>query len=156
MASDQGQHSHNNGIKQNIDQAADKAHEKVDQARDQAKEVVHNTVSQVEQQLQEIQAQVQQASTQFAEQADHATTVAGERMVNISHSLRGSGPATGLRADVAERAANTLEQTGAYLQHHDVSGMRSDLEKLIRKFPLESVLIGVGTGFWLARVLRNK
>lgn len=152
MTSDQEQNAHNNGIQHNVDQAADKAHEKVNQAR----EVIHDTVSQAEQQMQEIQAQVQQASTQFAEQADHATTVAGERMVNISNSLRGSGPATGLRADVTERAANTLERTGAYLQDHDVPGMRGDLEKLIRKFPLESVLIGVGAGFWLSRVLRNK
>ena len=58
-------------------------------------------------------------------------------------------------ADAADATADTLERTGNYLREQDLSDIRSDLEGLIRRHPFESLLVGLGVGYLLARSMRR-
>lgn len=64
-----------------------------------------------------------------------------------------SGPA-GTVGSVATAAADKLEGASHYLQQTDTDRLMSDLEALIRRKPVESLLIATGVGFVFAKALR--
>ena len=68
---------------------------------------------------------------------------------------RERAPATGPVANVADTAADTLDRAGTYLQQQDLADMRADLEGMIRRYPVQSLLIGFGVGYLLARSTRR-
>ena len=51
-------------------------------------------------------------------------------------------------------AGQTLERAGSYLAEQDFAAMRRDIEGLVRRRPIEAILVGLGLGFLLARSLR--
>jgi hypothetical protein len=48
-----------------------------------------------------------------------------------------------------------LDSGGAYLQEHDLRGMADDMTNLIRRYPIQSLLVGIGVGFLLAKATRS-
>jgi hypothetical protein len=47
--------------------------------------------------------------------------------------------------------ANQLDAAGSYLKDNGFDNMGRDLTALIRRYPVQSLLIGLGIGYWLAR-----
>jgi hypothetical protein len=45
-----------------------------------------------------------------------------------------------------------VRQTGQYLREEGMSGIMEDLEVLIRRYPLQALLLGAGFGFLLSRI----
>jgi ElaB/YqjD/DUF883 family membrane-anchored ribosome-binding protein len=69
----------------------------------------------------------------------------------VSEKLRDAGQKVGERL---EHAGQTLERAGSYLAEQDLAAMRRDIEGLVRRRPIEAILVGLGLGFLLARSLR--
>jgi uncharacterized protein YjbJ (UPF0337 family) len=44
-----------------------------------------------------------------------------------------------------------MEKTSSYFQEKTFDSIGSDIADLVRKYPVQSVLIGLGVGIWLAR-----
>jgi ABC-type transporter Mla subunit MlaD len=134
-----------------LERTADKAHDAVDAARDKAADLAD--------QAQKVSAQVadqaQKVGAQVADKADAATTTVGEKMTDVAQTIRDKAPTSGPVADAADTAAETLERAGTYLREQDLSGIRADLEGIIRRHPIESLLIGLGVGYLLARSRRR-
>jgi hypothetical protein len=82
--------------------------------------------------------------------ADDMTESLGGGMRNLAGTIREKAPA-GPMGQVAAGVASTLEQTGNYLEKEGLSGASGDLMQLVRKHPLESLLVSVGVGFLLAQ-----
>jgi hypothetical protein len=55
----------------------------------------------------------------------------------------------------AGTVADTLESGGRYLQQEGFSGMAEDLVGVVRRNPMASMLICVGLGFCLGRMLTS-
>lgn len=145
-----------------IDRTADKAHDTVDRTTDAA----HNTVdtvtdkaqqvaSDVKDKAQQVAGKAQDIGQQAVDRADDATTTVGEKMTDVAQTIRDKAPVSGPVANAADTAANTLERAGSYLQEQDLADMRSDLEGIIRRHPIESLLVGLGVGYLLARSTRR-
>jgi len=145
-----------------IDRTADTAHDTVDRATDAA----HNTVDTVSDKAQQVASDVKDKAQQVADKAqdigqqavdraDDATTTVGEKMTDVAQTIREKAPISGPVANAADTAANTLERAGTYLQEQDLADMRSDLEGIIRRHPIESLLVGLGVGYLLARSTRR-
>jgi hypothetical protein len=47
--------------------------------------------------------------------------------------------------------AQTLDTTGRYLKEEGLKGIGEDVSNLIRRHPLQAVLLGIGVGYLLAR-----
>jgi hypothetical protein len=138
-----------------LDHAADKAHTTIDDARDKAQDIaddIKNKTAQISGQVSEKAAQV---GGQVAEKADAATTTVGEKMSDAAQAIRQNAPDSGALASAADTAADGLQRAGDYLQRQDLTDMRADLENLIRRHPMESLLIGFGLGYVLARGMRR-
>ena len=134
-----------------IDRTTDKAHQAVDTAADKAQQVA----STVQDKAQQAMDKAQDIGQQAADKADAATTTVGEKMTDVAQTIRQKAPATGTAATVADTAADTLERAGTYLQQQDLNDMRADLENIIRRYPVQSLLIGLGVGYLLARGTRR-
>jgi ElaB/YqjD/DUF883 family membrane-anchored ribosome-binding protein len=127
-----------------LDRAADTAQGTIDTMRDKAEDVVGD-----------VKDKATQVGSQVAEKADTATATVGEKMTDVAQTIRQKAPVSGPIADAADTAADTLQRAGSYLQEQDLADMRADLEGLIRRHPVESLLIGFGLGYLLARSMRR-
>ena len=65
--------------------------------------------------------------------------------------LRGGEVAAG----IVERVADTVESTGAYLREHDMSDMKEDIERVVRRNPTQSLIIACVAGFLIGRAFRR-
>ena len=134
-----------------IDTATDKAHSTVDTMTDKAQQIAGD----VKDKAQQVADKAQQVGSQAVDKADAATTTVGEKMTDVAQTIRQKAPTSGPVADAADTAADTLQRAGTYLQQQDLADMRADLEGIIRRHPIEALLIGLGVGYLLARSTRR-
>lgn len=136
-----------------IGQAADKAKEFVQDTRSQD---LGETANNLQDKASDVAAQVKDKASeigaQAADKADDAMTSTGQGMQNLAQTVRDNAP-SGTVGEIATNAASALEKGGAYLQQSDPTAVRNDLEELIRRNPIPSLLVGLGIGFLLARAL---
>jgi hypothetical protein len=66
--------------------------------------------------------------------------------------VRKTMPEEGTAGTVTRAVADPLERAGSYLQERRFSGMIADLEELIRRHPIQSLLLGFGLGYLLSRI----
>lgn len=91
---------------------------------------------------------------QASDKADAAMSATGAKMETLAQTVRQNAPA-GKVGEYATTAANALERGGNYLQASDLSDVQLDIEQIIRRRPVESLLVGLGVGFLLARAMRR-
>jgi len=134
-----------------VEKAQDKAQQVASNIQDKAQDVKDKA----QQVAGDVKDKAQQVSGQAVDRADAATTTVGAKMTDAAQTLRERAPVEGPMADAAEKTADTLERAGTYLQQQDLAGMKADLESLIRRHPMESLLVGLGIGYLLARSTRR-
>lgn len=118
-----------------IQRTADKADELKDRVTDKADELKDRAGA---------------AGQQATERVDAAMTATGERLNSIAQRVHESAP-SGQAGEAAHKAAQALERSGEYLQRADPQMVRSDLERIIRDHPLETLAIGLGIGFLIGK-----
>jgi hypothetical protein len=92
------------------------------------------------------------AATETMASADRATVRAGEVLESAADNLREHLPGSGKAGEMADVVSRSVKQTSVYLQEQGVSGIVDDLEILIRRYPLQTLLVGLGCGYLLSRV----
>jgi len=95
------------------------------------------------------------AATAFGHKAEGAVDTVGGEMQSLAGSIREKAPAGGRWGSAASGVASTLESGGAYLQKRNLQGMAGDTTGLIRRYPLQAILVGIGVGFLLGRAARS-
>jgi len=94
-----------------------------------------------------------QAGEFARDKADTALSSAGKGMESLAGTIRDRGPQEGILGRATSSVAGALDTTGRYLDEQGVGGMVDDLTGLIKNNPIPAMLIGVGIGFMLARML---
>ena len=94
-------------------------------------------------------------ASQMGQKAEDATSSLGGSMQSLAGSVRQKGPREGMMGAASDAVAQTLERTGRYLQEEGLKGIGEDAASLIRRYPIQSVLIGIGIGFLIARSTRS-
>lgn len=92
------------------------------------------------------------AASAVGDKADDATAAVGHGMKSLAGSIREKSPDTGMIHGVSERVASTLESGGGYLEERQLSGIARDVSDMVRRYPIAAVCIGLGLGFFFARV----
>ncbi|NTW97043.1 MAG: apolipoprotein A1/A4/E family protein [Oscillochloris sp.] len=143
-------------------QARDRAQETAEQVRQRAEEAgreATDRASDVRDRVQETADQVRQraeeAGREATDRVDSAMTSTGDRLHDAARTIRERAP-NGQVGEVADKAAAALEHGGDYLRRSDVGDVRSDLETIVRKHPIQSLAVGFGVGFMVARSLRPR
>jgi ElaB/YqjD/DUF883 family membrane-anchored ribosome-binding protein len=123
-----------------VDRIADRAHEAIDAAREQASGMVGG-----------LKGLVHEAGERLKETA----STAGKRLEGAGHSVRDQAPAEGVMGAAAGSVADVLERTGDYLEKQELRDIGRDLRSLLRRRPIQTVLVSVGAGYLLGRIMRR-
>lgn len=94
-----------------------------------------------------------QAGEFVRDKADQAISSAGKGMESLAGTIREKGPQEGILGRANSTVAGALDSTGKYLDEHGVGDMVGDMTSLIKNHPVPAILIGIGVGFMLARLL---
>lgn len=128
--------------REKVSQTADKAKTEASAAKDTAKQKA---------------GQAKEQATQKADAGLDQAASGADKLANTIRSKAESGShegAKGAAMDKATVVADKLDQTSQYLREKDSQQLVSDLEDLVRRKPVESVVAAVGVGFLLSKVLR--
>jgi ElaB/YqjD/DUF883 family membrane-anchored ribosome-binding protein len=135
----------------------------MEKAADKAKDVANklrsgeggDVAQQARAKAEELTGAAKEKAGQAADQIDSAMTSAGQQMNTLAQTVREKAPAEGRLGEVANTTAQALERSGEYLQRADLDTVRSDLETIIRRKPIESLFVGLGIGYLLARAFKR-
>jgi len=120
----------------------------VGQAIENAKQDISQTAANV---YGDAKAKAQELGTAAAEKVGGATRVVGEKMSSLAGTIRENVPQEGTIGSAAQTVANQLDNAGSYLQDKGLGNMTQDVSELIRRYPIPSLLIGIGFGYLLSR-----
>jgi hypothetical protein len=93
------------------------------------------------------------AATAVGEKAQQGVAAVGSGMQSLAGSIREHGPQSGVFGTASSKVAETLESGGRYLEEEGLRGMADDFTNLVRHNPIPAVLISLGLGFFIARVM---
>src|SRR5262245_48551750 len=82
----------------------------------------------------EMKTKVQEAAHVAGDKADATRRAAGQQMHSLAEKIREGGDVVSDKAD----------QLGTYLQEHDFSAMGRDLTQVVRRYPIQALLVGIG------------
>ena len=99
-------------------------------------------------------AKAQELGATAASKADDAAAVVGERMGSLANVIRDRAPREGAVGTAATAVVDGLESAGSYLREKHLDHLAEDVTALVRTYPVQSLLIGVGLGYLLARRTR--
>ena len=95
-------------------------------------------------------ARARELGVSTARKANEAAPQLGEKMKSLAGVIREKAPSEGKMATTATKVAGGLESASSYLQERRLDHLGEDFTGLIRRYPLQALLVGVGLGFWLA------
>lgn len=137
-----------------VSTAKDKGQEAVSTAKDKGGEAVSTAMDKGGEAVSTAKDKASEVSGQAQDKADQGMTKAGDSIGQAADALRQRGEGTsGAMGTAATTAADTLDSAGSYLREKDTDQVLKDLEDLIRRKPVESLLVAAGAGFVLSKIL---
>jgi ElaB/YqjD/DUF883 family membrane-anchored ribosome-binding protein len=98
------------------------------------------------------------AAEKVSEGFDKGRKTTADTLQKTASELRDKAedlPGGEVAAGLVERVADTVESTGAYLREHDMSDMKADIERMVRRNPTQSLVIACVAGFLIGRAFRR-
>jgi uncharacterized protein YjbJ (UPF0337 family) len=100
-------------------------------------------------------AKAQEVGATAASKASEAATAVGEQIGSLAGVIRDHAPREGALATAATTVAGGLESASAYLHEKQYANLATDLTALVRRYPVQFLVAGVGLGYLLARSLKR-
>jgi uncharacterized protein YjbJ (UPF0337 family) len=97
----------------------------------------------------------EETATSAATMASQPISAVGEKIGSLAGVIREKAPREGAVGTAATTVAEKLDAAGSYLQEKDLDHMMGDVSSMIRRYPVPSLLIGLGIGYLLARSTRR-
>ena len=114
-------------------------------------DTAQNMAQSASQTVNDMKTKAQEWGSAVGERAGNATSSVGQSMSSLANTIRQKAPAEGMMGSAASTMATQLEAAGSYLQDNGFENMTRDLTGLIRRYPLQSLLIGFTIGYLWAR-----
>ena len=99
-------------------------------------------------------AKTSELGATVATTANVAATVVGEKIGSLANVIRDNAPHEGAVSTAATAVVERLESASSYLRENKFDHLARDITALVRTYPVQSLLIGVGLGYVLARRTR--
>ncbi|MFN0017654.1 MAG: hypothetical protein ACKVP0_05295 [Pirellulaceae bacterium] len=93
------------------------------------------------------------AASYVGKKADDGVHAVGSTLKSFGDTVRHQAPGRDMLKDGMCAVADTLENTGKYLEEGGMSGIAEDMTNLIKRNPIPALFVGIGVGFLLARAL---
>jgi uncharacterized protein YjbJ (UPF0337 family) len=99
-------------------------------------------------------AKAQEFGATAGNKANEAATVVGEKIGSLAGVIRENAPHEGPVASAATAVVDGLESASSYLREKKLDHLVKDVTALVHTYPVQSLLIGIGLGYLLARRTR--
>ena len=136
-------------------EAKDKVQETAQSFTERAGEAASNVAHRTGEMASNVAHRAGEMASNVGKKVDSGVSSAGSGMQSFAETVRDRGPSSGVLGSATSAVADTLENTGEYLETHGLSGIASDLTDMIRRNPIPALLIGIGVGFLIARATRS-
>jgi uncharacterized protein YjbJ (UPF0337 family) len=103
----------------------------------------------------EVKRTAEETASSAATIAAQPISAVGEKIGSLAGVIRDKAPHEGAVGTAATTVAEKLDAAGSYLQEKNLDHMMSDLSNMIRRYPVPSLLVGLGIGYLLARSTRR-
>ena len=133
----------------------DTAYEEASLFAAKAKEAASSAVAKTKDVASSVVLKAEDVASVIGHQAEGAVDAVGGEMKSLAGTIREKAPRSGVLGSSAAGVASTLESGGAYLQEHNLHGIAEDATSLIRRYPLQAILAGIGVGFLVGRASRS-
>jgi hypothetical protein len=133
----------------------DKAKGMASDVKDKVQDTAHSFTERAGEAASNVANRAGEMASTVGKKVDSGVSSAGSGMQSFAETVRERGPSSGMLGSATSAVADTLENTGEYLESHGLSGVAEDLTGLIRRNPIPALLIGIGVGFLIARATRS-
>ena len=96
-------------------------------------------------------SKAEEVGANAAGNANDAAAAVGDKMASLAVAIRANAPSEGRVGTVASTIAGGLTSASSYLRDRKYGRLAKDVTGLVRAYPVQSLLIGVGVGYLLAR-----
>lgn len=96
----------------------------------------------------------QEFGSTAATKANEAATAMGGTIGSLANVIRENAPRDGAVGTAASAVVDSLESARSYLQEKKFDHLAKDVTALVHAYPVQSLLIGIGLGYLLARRTR--
>ena len=87
--------------------------------------------------------------------AAEAAKQEGESLKSAADPLRAHAPHDGLAGQVTDTVTSGIKQAATHLQQQASGGMIDGLVAIAKRYPVQTLLLGIGGGFLLSRLRRE-
>jgi ElaB/YqjD/DUF883 family membrane-anchored ribosome-binding protein len=87
--------------------------------------------------------------------ANEAASAVGSTMKSFGEKIKEHSPSEGYLGQASKSVANSLEEGGNYLEQQGLTGLAEDVGGLIKRNPVPAVLVAIGVGFMIGRLLKK-
>jgi len=94
-------------------------------------------------------------ATAVGQKADNMTAAAGHSIKEFGDTIGRSAPHEGFAGKASQAVADTIRGSGQYLEQAKLSGIATDVEQVVRNHPVPAILICLGIGYCLGRVMSD-
>lgn len=130
------------------------------QAATSAMEGVKSTANYVADQAKEMASNASKSAANVGSyldsKAEDATCAIGGGLKAAGQAIRQNAPQEGRLGQASSAIAQTLNETGEYVEREGLEGIGKDLAALVKRNPIPSLIIGIGLGFLVARAAMNR
>jgi ElaB/YqjD/DUF883 family membrane-anchored ribosome-binding protein len=136
-------------------EAADKARDKGEEVAGQAREKGEELAAKGQDAMDQAKVKADEFGHTAHQKADEGLDKASEGLSTAADKLREQGEQQdGQVGNVAATAADKLDSASGYLRERDTNQIVTDLENLVRRRPMESLVAAAGIGLLLSRIIR--
>jgi len=125
------------------------------QAANTAAEGVKSAASYVADQAKDMASNASQGAASVGsfleEKAGEATSAVSGGLKAAGDAIRKNAPHDGRIGQASAAVAQSLSDTGEYLEREGLQGIANDLTSLVKRNPIPALLLGIGLGFLIAR-----
>jgi hypothetical protein len=125
------------------------------QAGDKAREAAGSVGEMASHATSAIVGMASNTAQNVVEKADNLTAQAGSGLRSLGDKLSDDGLQQGMFGNASQAVAKKMHDSGDYIDRAKLSGMTTDVADLIRRYPISSMLVGVGLGCLAARMWRR-
>jgi hypothetical protein len=136
------------------------AKNKVQEAGNTAAESVKSAATYVADQARDVASNASRGAANLGSfldnKAGEATSAIGGGLKAAGEAIRQNAPHEGRLGQATSAVAQTLNDTGDYIEREGVQGIAGDLTSLIKRNPIPALLLGIGLGFLVARASSSR
>jgi hypothetical protein len=146
----------NTSAKNQTSQAKEQAGQAVEKGREAASHAGESLSSAASAVGQAVSNKASDAAHVVGQKAEDATSAVGQGMQTAADKVREYTPNEGMLGSASRSVAGAIDSAGKYVEDKNLSGMVDDVTNLIKRNPLPALLVGLGVGFLIGRVLSSR